>query len=133
MMVDAKTRDAPKVAVAATKSQQNKAAMFGVWVGVVLYILIGGHRPLRGGGKECKDKIRYEEYKFHQEHWSAASDEAKLLIPRILAVDPSRRIAAKEALNSTWITMAEESTPAQETGFQIRKRASEAYKIFFTS
>jgi hypothetical protein len=82
-VVDAETRNVPKVAMAATKTYKNIAATSGVWVGVVvLYMLIG---------EDCQEMIRYEEqYKFHQKYWNSASDEdAKLLIPRMLTVDPS--------------------------------------------
>jgi hypothetical protein len=88
--------------------------------GAVLRILVGGCRPSQGEGKECKEKVRHEERKFHQKRWSAASDKAKLLIPRTVAVDPSQRDAAnKEALNGAWMTMAEERTQPKKLAFKL--------------
>ena len=67
-----------------------------------------GYRPFRGEGEEVMRQIRYGEYKFHQRYWSDISDEAKILISRMLTVDPQRRITAEEALQSSWIASADE-------------------------
>ena len=83
-------------------------------LGVVIYILLGGYRPFRGEGDECLEKIRYGEYKFHQKYWSDVSDEAKILISRMLTVDPTRRITAEEALRSSWIMSGEEYDVEEE-------------------
>ncbi len=78
-----------------------------VWsLGVIIYILLGGYRPFRGEGEECLEKIRYGEFQFHRKYWSAVSDEARLLIFRMLTVDVSKRITAAEALESDWILSA---------------------------
>jgi calcium/calmodulin-dependent protein kinase (CaM kinase) II/calcium/calmodulin-dependent protein kinase I len=78
-----------------------------IWsLGVVIYIILGGYRPFRGEGDDCLEKIRYGEYAFHRKYWSHVSDEAKLLISRMLTVDVTRRITALEALESDWIMSA---------------------------
>jgi serine/threonine protein kinase len=71
--------------------------------GVVLYILLGGYRPFRGEGEEVLGMIRYGEYKFHKRYWREISEDAKILISRMLTVDPLCRITATAALHSDWL------------------------------
>lgn len=95
-----------------------------IWsLGVIIYILLGGYRPFRGEGEECLEKIRYGEFQFHRKYWSAVSDEAKLLISRMLTVDVSRRITAAEALESDWILSAPD-----EEGRRVKKKSSSSKK-----
>lgn len=83
-----------------------------VWsLGVIIYIILGGYRPFRGEGEECLEKIRYGEFQFHRKYWSAVSDDAKMLISRMLTVDVTRRITAAEALESDWFLDFEEEQP----------------------
>ena len=71
-------------------------------VGVVLYILLGGYRPFRGDEDDVLRAIRYGEYKFHKRYWKGISDDAKILITRMLTVNPIGRITATAALSSDW-------------------------------
>lgn len=71
-------------------------------VGVVLYILLGGYRPFRGDEDDVLRAIRYGEYKFHKRYWKTISDDAKILISRMLTVNPIGRITATAALSSDW-------------------------------
>jgi len=71
-------------------------------VGVVLYILLGGYRPFRGDEDDVLRAIRYGEYKFHKRYWKGISDDAKILISRMLTVNPIGRITATAALSSDW-------------------------------
>jgi calcium/calmodulin-dependent protein kinase I len=77
-------------------------------LGVVLYMLLGGYRPFRGDWEEVMRLTRYGEYKFHKRYWSSISEEAKILISRMLTVDPLIRITATAALHSDWIKMADD-------------------------
>ena len=72
-------------------------------LGVVLYILLGGYRPFRGEGEEVMRLTRYGEFKFHKRYWRNVSEGAKILISRMLTVDPLCRITATAALQSEWI------------------------------
>jgi calcium/calmodulin-dependent protein kinase I len=71
--------------------------------GVCFYILLGGYRPFRGEGEDVMRSIRYGEYKFHKRYWSDVSEDAKILISRMLTVNPIGRITATAALESDWI------------------------------
>lgn len=74
-------------------------------LGVTMYMLLGGYRPFRGDEEEVLRKIRYGEYKFHRRYWSDISEEAKILISRMLTVNPLVRITATAALQSDWLNM----------------------------
>jgi serine/threonine protein kinase len=77
-----------------------------IWsVGVVLYILLGGYRPFRGDPDDVMKAIRYGEYKFHKRYWRDISEDAKILISRMLTVMPIGRITATGALSSDWFLM----------------------------
>ena len=95
-------------------------------LGVTLYIVLGGYRPFRGEGEEIIGKIRYGEFKFHKRYWSEISDEAKILIARMLTVEPIGRITATAALQSDWIRMADEENLAERTEEEIRKNKQSA-------
>jgi serine/threonine protein kinase len=87
-----------------------------VWsVGVVLYILLGGYRPFRGDEDDVMKAIRYGEYKFHKRYWKEISDDAKILISRMLTVNPIGRITATAALSSDWFLSDDDSEYSTES------------------
>uniref|UniRef100_A0A7S1GPG9 Protein kinase domain-containing protein n=1 Tax=Cyclophora tenuis TaxID=216820 RepID=A0A7S1GPG9_CYCTE len=78
--------------------------------GVILYLLLGGYRPFRSNNDdEVMERSRYGRYEFHKKYWSDISQDAKDLIQDMLTVDPKKRITAKKALKSQWLTTADQS------------------------
>jgi calcium-dependent protein kinase len=68
---------------------QNYNEKCDVWsCGVILFIL---------------NKVKLGKFSFDTEDWTLISKEAKLLISKMLTIDPTNRISAKQALNDPWI------------------------------
>jgi len=73
-------------------------------LGVITYILLGGYPPfIEKNQRNLFRKIRQGDYKFHDEYWGNVSHDAKDLIKKLLTVDPSKRLSAKEALQTKWM------------------------------
>ena len=109
-------------------------------VGVIVFILLGGYRPFRGDTEdEICQRIRYGEYKFHNNYWKKISKEAKLLIKRMLTVDVDERISAKEALRNSWFQIKKEQLQSTDLSESLvglkdtRSTAKAAVRISMTS
>ncbi|CAD8210826.1 unnamed protein product [Paramecium octaurelia] len=76
-----------------------------IWsCGVILYILLCGYPPFTGKTeKEIMKKVGEGKFEYDADDWSQISKEAKNLINRMLHINPSFRISAKQALNDPWI------------------------------
>lgn len=77
-----------------------------IWsCGVIMYILLSGTLPFKGGNKKatlnliCKGKFTMQ-----GEYWDGISQEAKDLISQMMEFNPKIRISAKEAFNNVWVT-----------------------------
>ena len=90
-------------------------------VGVILYILLGGYPPfIDDNQRRLFRKIRKGQYEFHEEYWGPVSDDAKTLISNLLCVDAKRRLTAREALRSNWISRAsDESLEKNDMGANL--------------
>ncbi|KAI8915671.1 kinase-like domain-containing protein [Gorgonomyces haynaldii] len=76
-------------------------------IGVIAYVLLCGYTPFWGGENNSTQYL-YQcivtgKYKFDPEWWSLVSDEAKGFIQKLLIVNPSKRMTAKEALKDPWL------------------------------
>eukprot|EP00756_Hemistasia_phaeocysticola_P001380 Hpha_TRINITY_DN10981_c0_g1::TRINITY_DN10981_c0_g1_i1::g.26854::m.26854/K08794/CAMK1; calcium/calmodulin-dependent protein kinase I len=87
-----------------------KGEQYGVevdmWsVGVILFMLLCGRMPFRGGGSsgELSRAICSGEVPFTAPAWESVSAGAKKLVAACLIVPREQRITAKDALLSSWI------------------------------
>lgn len=100
-----------------------------IWsIGVITYILLCGYPPFYGDtDNQIFDSVRTARFDFPSPDWDGISDNAKDFICSLLKRDPSKRLSAKEALNSAWIVeMAGETTPREKRGHR-KQRTSIAF------
>jgi len=93
-------------------------------VGVILYILLCGFPPFYGeDDDEVYDKIVAGQWSFISPYWDKVSAEAKDLINKLLALDPTKRLTASDALSHSWIAHYETNPDANldETIVQLKK------------
>jgi calcium-dependent protein kinase len=76
-----------------------------VWsLGIILYIMLCGLPPFNSQVEsEIYEKIKRLPVSFKAESWNTVSEEAKLLIQKMLRKDPITRISISEVLSDPWI------------------------------
>lgn len=76
-----------------------------VWsCGVILYILLVGYPPFNGQTNiQIIEKVKKGKFKLTGPEWNCVDKDAKVLISRLLTLDPTRRMSAAQALQSAWI------------------------------
>ncbi|KAA0150042.1 hypothetical protein FNF27_07841 [Cafeteria roenbergensis] len=74
-------------------------------LGVIAYILLCGYPPFSSPQQHTLFRlIRAAKFRFDSPAWDGVSSAAKDLIARLLVVDPTRRLTAREVLRHPWIT-----------------------------
>jgi len=74
-------------------------------------LLLGGYPPfIDDNQRKLFRKIRKGDYEFHEEYWGHVSDDAKNLISNLLCVNAQDRLTAREALQSSWIALANDAS-----------------------
>ena len=84
-------------------------------IGIILYELIAGRPPFRPASRCLERPVAFEGMKWHK-----ASKEVIDLVQRLLVVDASQRISAKEALKHPWFTKFGEETGYVKASFEPR-------------
>ena len=73
-------------------------------LGVVMYILLSGEFPFWGDThQQLYKEIKECKLFTNQEPWKGVSRDAKDLIQKLLVIDPTKRLSAKECLCHSWI------------------------------
>lgn len=87
------------------KVNQGYGLQADLWsVGVILYILLCGCPPFYDDdNNELFLLIQKAEFDFPDKFWGDVSEEAKDLVTKLLAVDPEKRLSAKETLAHPWL------------------------------
>ncbi|KAG7311046.1 hypothetical protein JYU34_003903 [Plutella xylostella] len=78
-------------------------------VGIITYILLGGHSPFRGANdRETLSRIRQGRWDWHDEEWwSRFSVESRDFISKLLCYNVHERMDVNAALNHPWLTLAD--------------------------
>lgn len=73
-------------------------------IGVIIFVLLSGCFPFHSDNEELlKKQIANADYSFPEEQWGEISDLARDLVKRLLVIDPSRRLTARQALQHPWL------------------------------
>jgi hypothetical protein len=90
-------------------------------LGVISYILLAGYAPFAAPNQtDLFRAIVAGRFQFDSPYWDRVSPEAKDLIRRLLVVDPSRRITAREVLSHRWLQGTVSSVELSSTLAQMR-------------
>ncbi|CAD8113683.1 unnamed protein product [Paramecium sonneborni] len=86
-------------------SDQGYDEKVDIWsCGVILYILLIGRPPFKGGNDmETLRLARQGKLNTNSERWLRTNEQAKDLIMKMIVVDPKKRISMQEAFNHPWI------------------------------
>jgi len=109
-----KTRVGTPYYIAPEVLRRSYDASCDMWsVGVILYILLCGYPPFYGDTeREIYQSIESGSYDFPPGEWDSISNQGKDLISKLLLVDPSSRLSAKNALQHPWFQLcSSESLP----------------------
>ena len=75
-------------------------------VGVLSYIILSGYPPFHDDNRaRLRAKVMKGNYKFHDEYWDNASNQAKDFVSGLLEVDMKERMTADEALDHPWVSL----------------------------
>jgi len=94
-------------------------------LGVVTFILLAGYMPFKGSEQEQADSILKGSYRWDTDRWSHVSEQGKTFTKALLCLEPTRRLAAEQALRDPWITQR-----LRHKGRQIDKAVPEGLRQF---
>eukprot|EP00747_Dinoflagellata_sp_TGD_P180329 gnl/TRDRNA2_/TRDRNA2_32606_c0_seq1.p1 gnl/TRDRNA2_/TRDRNA2_32606_c0~~gnl/TRDRNA2_/TRDRNA2_32606_c0_seq1.p1 ORF type:complete len:579 (-),score=140.82 gnl/TRDRNA2_/TRDRNA2_32606_c0_seq1:180-1916(-) len=107
-----------------------------VWsCGVLLYILLCGYPPF--SSPEKSDKYTFSNilngwYEFHPEFWDGVSTDAKDLVKRMLTVDSTKRIEARQCSMHSWLEFRQPVESEKDLGkkqYKQMKKFAKANKL----
>ena len=75
-----------------------------IWAcGVIFYILLCGYPPFNGDSdEEIYEAVLKGDFEFPDEEWDSVSENAKLLIKKMLNKNPKKRLSALDSLKDVW-------------------------------
>ncbi len=91
-----------------------------IWAcGVIFYILLCGYPPFNGDNdEEIYEAVLKGEFEFPEEEWESVSENAKILIKKMLTKNPKKRLSALDTLKDVWFKIYEEK---EETNKKLAK------------
>lgn len=104
-------------------------------IGVILYVLLCGFPPFYDeDNSRLFQAIQLGEYEYPSPYWDDVSGEATSLINRLLVLDPTHRLTAKQALQHEWLTSTGASNALPQVNknmkaFNARRRMRGAMRV----
>jgi len=78
---------------------------------VIAFMLIGGYSPFEGPKHQQMEDILHGRYKWRDVHWKSVSSGAIDFVKSLLALSPSQRPTANDALQNAWLTKGKSIAP----------------------
>lgn len=110
-------------------------------VGVITYILLCGYEPFydERGDSYMFRKLIKARYEFDSPSWDGISANAKDLISKLITLDPSKRLTARQALQHPWVTgkaanyVHMETTVTKLKAFNARRKLKAVFNVVTAS
>lgn len=100
---------------------------------ILIYFSLSGSTPFFKDkhGKTMEDQIKTGDYSMHSKEWEGVSDGAKLIIKKMMTVNPSVRITIDELLEDPWLKVINHSG-AYFMKFELLVSKVLVFKVFST-
>lgn len=72
-------------------------------LGVIVYIVLSGSAPFKGGKNHVYKKVRTADFDFSGREWCETSESAKNFVSMLLTVNRNKRLTAQAALEHNWM------------------------------
>ncbi|CAD8051692.1 unnamed protein product [Paramecium sonneborni] len=95
-------------------------------LGCIMYVLLSGEPPFFSNNlKVLEEQIQNKDIQFNQNSWLNISNEAKMLVTRLLEKNPKKRITCAQALSSSWIINQISAPPSRMESISNNEQENE--------
>lgn len=85
-------------------------------IGVILYIMLSGSPPINGSDQQILKLAKEGKWSFKGAIWNKISADARDLVKKLMTLDETKRLSAKEALQHPWLNKFEYDKLDEDVG-----------------